>query len=37
MTYTHVAHDCRIGSNVILGFNSVGLAGHVIIEDWADA
>jgi UDP-N-acetylglucosamine acyltransferase len=35
MTYTHVAHDCRIGSNVILG-NSVGLAGHVIIEDWAD-
>jgi len=35
MTYTHVAHDCRIGNNVILG-NSVGLAGHVIIEDWAD-
>jgi UDP-N-acetylglucosamine acyltransferase len=35
MTYTHVAHDCRIGSNVILG-NSVGLAGHVVIEDWAD-
>ncbi|HWF07236.1 MAG TPA: acyl-ACP--UDP-N-acetylglucosamine O-acyltransferase [Bryobacteraceae bacterium] len=35
MTYTHVAHDCRIGSHVILG-NSVGLAGHVIIEDWAD-
>jgi UDP-N-acetylglucosamine acyltransferase len=35
MTYTHVAHDCRIGNNVILG-NSVGLAGHVTIEDWAD-
>jgi UDP-N-acetylglucosamine acyltransferase len=35
MTYTHVAHDCKIGSNVILG-NSVGLAGHVTIEDWAD-
>lgn len=35
MTYTHVAHDCRIGSHVILG-NSVGLAGHVVIEDWAD-
>ena len=31
MTYTHVAHDCRIGNHVILG-NSVGLAGHVIIE-----
>ena len=35
MTYAHVAHDCRLGSHVILG-NSVGLAGHVIIEDWAD-
>ncbi len=35
MTYTHVAHDVRIGDHVILG-NSVGLAGHVIIEDWAD-
>src|SRR5271169_2286713 len=35
MTYTHVAHDCRIGDHVILG-NSVGLAGHVIIDDWAD-
>jgi UDP-N-acetylglucosamine acyltransferase len=30
-----VAHDCRIGNHVILG-NSVGLAGHVTIEDWAD-
>jgi UDP-N-acetylglucosamine acyltransferase len=35
MTYAHVAHDVRIGDHVILG-NSVGLAGHVIIEDWAD-
>jgi UDP-N-acetylglucosamine acyltransferase len=35
MTYTHVAHDCRIGDHVILG-NSVGLAGHVVVEDWAD-
>ena len=35
MTYTHVAHDCRIGNHVILG-NSVGLAGHVSVEDWAD-
>lgn len=35
MTYTHVAHDVTIGDHVILG-NSVGLAGHVIIEDWAD-
>jgi UDP-N-acetylglucosamine acyltransferase len=35
MTYTHVAHDVRIGDHVILG-NSVGLAGHVVVEDWAD-
>ena len=35
MAYTHVAHDVRIGDHVILG-NSVGLAGHVIVEDWAD-
>ena len=35
MTYSHVAHDCHIGDHVILG-NSVGLAGHVTIEDWAD-
>jgi len=35
MTYSHVAHDCRIGDHVILG-NSVGLAGHVTVEDWAD-
>ena len=35
MTYAHVAHDVRIGDHVILG-NSVGLAGHVMIDDWAD-
>jgi UDP-N-acetylglucosamine acyltransferase len=35
MAYVHVAHDVRIGDHVILG-NGVGLAGHVIIEDWAD-
>ena len=35
MTYAHVAHDVLIGDHVILG-NSVGLAGHVIIEDWVD-
>ncbi|HLK50343.1 MAG TPA: acyl-ACP--UDP-N-acetylglucosamine O-acyltransferase [Bryobacteraceae bacterium] len=35
MTYTHVGHDGRIGDHVILG-SSVGLAGHVVIEDWAD-
>ena len=35
MVYSHVAHDVRIGDHAILG-NSVGLAGHVTIEDWAD-
>ncbi len=35
MVYTHVAHDVRIGDHVILG-NSVGIAGHVVIEDWVD-
>jgi UDP-N-acetylglucosamine acyltransferase len=35
MVYSHVAHDVNIGDHVILG-NSVGLAGHVTIEDWAD-
>lgn len=34
MIYAHVAHDCIIGSNVILA-NSVNLAGHVEIEDYA--
>ncbi|NQT27404.1 acyl-ACP--UDP-N-acetylglucosamine O-acyltransferase [candidate division KSB1 bacterium] len=33
MAYTHVAHDCLIGDNVILA-NAVQLAGHVTIEDW---
>ena len=35
MVQAHVAHDVRIGDHVILG-NSVGVAGHVIIEDWVD-
>lgn len=32
--YSHVAHDCQLGSNIILGNNS-GLAGHIVIEDRA--
>lgn len=34
MAYTHVAHDCVIGNHVVLA-NSVNMAGHVLIEDWA--
>src|SRR5690606_25885592 len=34
MAYVHVAHDCQIGSHVIMA-NSVQLAGHIHIGDWA--
>ena len=34
MAYSHVAHDCSIGSNIVLA-NSVNMAGHVEIEDGA--
>ena len=32
MTAVHVAHDCIVGSNVIMA-NAATLAGHVLIED----
>ena len=32
MAYSHVAHDCRIGNNVVMA-NVATLAGHVTIED----
>lgn len=32
MAYSHVAHDCVIGSNIVMA-NSATLAGHVIIQD----
>jgi UDP-N-acetylglucosamine acyltransferase len=35
MLQAHVAHDVRLGDHVIIG-NSVGIAGHVTIEDWVD-
>ncbi|MCA9794412.1 MAG: acyl-ACP--UDP-N-acetylglucosamine O-acyltransferase [Candidatus Eremiobacteraeota bacterium] len=34
MAYTHVAHNCLLGNQIIVA-NSVGLAGHVEIEDQA--
>ena len=34
MANAHVAHDCRVGSDVILA-NNVALAGHVTVEDHA--
>ena len=33
MAYAHVAHDCQVGSNVVLA-NSSQLAGHVVIGDY---
>lgn len=35
MAYCHVAHHCEIGDRVIMA-NGVNLAGHVIVEDFAN-
>lgn len=32
LAYCHVAHDCQLGNHIIAS-NSVGLAGHTIVED----
>ena len=34
MVGTHIAHDCRLGSNIVIANNTL-LAGHVQIEDRA--
>lgn len=34
MPYTHVAHDCIIGNNVIFS-NNAAVSGHVVVDDWA--
>jgi UDP-N-acetylglucosamine acyltransferase len=34
MAYVHLAHDCILGDNIVIA-NSVNLAGHVTIDDWA--
>jgi UDP-N-acetylglucosamine acyltransferase len=34
MAYSHVAHDCQIGNQVIMA-NGATLAGHILIEDYA--
>ena len=36
MANSHVAHDCQLGNNIILG-NCTGVAGHVHIADRAIA
>jgi UDP-N-acetylglucosamine acyltransferase len=34
MAYSHIAHDCKIGNQVIMA-NSSTLAGHILVEDFA--
>jgi UDP-N-acetylglucosamine acyltransferase len=34
MAYAHVAHNCIVGSNVVI-VNAVNIAGHVIVEEFA--
>jgi UDP-N-acetylglucosamine acyltransferase len=34
MAYSHIAHDCKLGDNVII-VNGVALGGHVTIGDFA--
>ena len=34
MVYCHVAHDCRLGDNIVLA-NNVQVGGHVSIDDYA--
>jgi UDP-N-acetylglucosamine acyltransferase len=34
MAYSHVAHDCQIGNQVVMA-NGATLAGHILIEDFA--
>jgi UDP-N-acetylglucosamine acyltransferase len=34
MAYAHVAHDCKLGNNIIMA-NSAALGGHIVIEDYA--
>ncbi len=33
MAYSHVAHDCHVGSHTIFG-NAATLGGHVTVDDW---
>ena len=34
MGYVHIAHDCRLGNNIIMS-NAAMLAGHVHVDDFA--
>lgn len=34
MSYIHVAHDCKLGNNIIMA-NNAAFGGHVVVEDHA--
>jgi UDP-N-acetylglucosamine acyltransferase len=34
MAYTHIAHDCQVGNEVVFT-NAATLAGHVVVQDYA--
>ncbi|PYJ86448.1 MAG: acyl-[acyl-carrier-protein]--UDP-N-acetylglucosamine O-acyltransferase [Verrucomicrobia bacterium] len=34
LAYAHIAHDCRIGDQIVMS-NVATLAGHVVVEDYA--
>ena len=34
MAYTHIAHDCKVGNQVVMA-NASTLAGHIVVEDFA--
>lgn len=34
MAYCHIAHDCELGNNIIIG-NATQLAGEIVVEDYA--
>ena len=34
MAYVHIAHDCRLGSHIVMA-NNASLAGHVVVGDYA--
>lgn len=34
MSYIHVAHDCKLGNNIIMA-NNAAFGGHVVVEDYA--
>jgi UDP-N-acetylglucosamine acyltransferase len=34
MAYSHVAHDCQIGNQVLMA-NGATLGGHILVEDYA--